>query len=116
MRNVRETDQVGQQLYGDQYLALRFEDILSNPYQAVSKLWVLLGEDPNGLAEMVYQEMNQNPDADWQQAAAGKLVTNLEKGKHGSWKQLFTERDKRIFKEIAGEFLVEWGYEKDLDW
>ena len=58
---AKQGTQVGQQLYGDQYLALRFEDILSNPYQAVSKLWVLLGQDPNGLAEMVNQEMNQNP-------------------------------------------------------
>ena len=60
--------------------------------------------------------MNRNPDADWQKQQAGDLVSNLSKGKRGSWQQLFTERDKQIFKEIAGETLIEWGYAKDNNW
>jgi hypothetical protein len=38
------------------------------------------------------------------------------KGVSGDWRQDFTEADKRAFKEIAGEMLVELGYERDLDW
>ena len=30
--------------------------------------------------------------------------------------RLFTEKDKAVFKEVAGGVLVKWGYEKDLNW
>ena len=29
---------------------------------------------------------------------------------------MFTERDKEVFKEEAGDLLIELGYEKDVDW
>jgi hypothetical protein len=38
------------------------------------------------------------------------------KGIAGDWKNHFKEEDKRIFKEIAGDLLIQLGYEKDLDW
>jgi hypothetical protein len=116
VKNVFETDQMGQELYGDHYHVLRYEDLLSHPYETIAKVWQFLGADPTGLDEIVAQEMERNPDADYQRKAAGELVKNLEKGKRDSWRALFTEEDKRIFKEIAGETLITWGYEKDLEW
>jgi hypothetical protein len=38
------------------------------------------------------------------------------KGIAGDWKNVFAERDKKIFKKEAGGLLVELGYEKDHDW
>ncbi|HGY54742.1 MAG TPA: hypothetical protein ENK44_03480 [Caldithrix abyssi] len=37
-------------------------------------------------------------------------------GKAGNWKTVFTERQKDLFKEIAGDLLIELGYEKDYNW
>jgi len=37
-------------------------------------------------------------------------------GKSGNWKTVFTERQKDLFKEIAGDLLIELGYEKDYNW
>jgi len=34
----------------------------------------------------------------------------------GDWRNVFTEEDKRIFKEAAGDLLVELHYEKDNEW
>ena len=34
----------------------------------------------------------------------------------GDWKNHFTEEDRRVFKEEAGELLIRLGYEEDLDW
>jgi hypothetical protein len=34
----------------------------------------------------------------------------------GSWREIFTNADKEIFKEIAGDTLISAGYEEDLDW
>lgn len=42
--------------------------------------------------------------------------SNFREGKIGSWKNYFTEDHKKVFKETAGDLLIRWGYEKDLNW
>ena len=37
-------------------------------------------------------------------------------GKTGEWKKYFTDEHKRIFKKVAGNLLMQLGYEKDNDW
>ena len=115
-QNLIETDLLGHQLYGDRYFSLRYEDLLARPYDMLSKVWAFLGVNPDTLEPRVEQEMVQNPDADWQNQKAPDLAAALEKGKRGSWKQLFTETDKRQFKAVAGDVLISWGYEQNLDW
>jgi hypothetical protein len=38
------------------------------------------------------------------------------KGIAGDWKNHLTAEDKRIFKDLAGDLLIQLGYEKNLDW
>ena len=38
------------------------------------------------------------------------------KGSIGGWKSVFTEEHKAEFKKVAGELLIELGYERDLNW
>ncbi len=42
-----------------------------------------------------------------------KILLHFAKGQASNWQRLFTPRDKSLFKEIAGEMLVKWKYEKD---
>lgn len=116
VHNVIETDKRGQDLFGERYLALRFEDLLARPGDEMNRLWSFLGVDTeiNGLDEAITEELTRNPDADWQQYKAGDIVQILQKGKHGSWRELFTERDIQIFEEIAGKMLLKWGYKSNL--
>ncbi len=37
-------------------------------------------------------------------------------GKTGEWRRYFTPAHKRLFKEVAGDLLIQLGYEKDNDW
>jgi hypothetical protein len=64
----------------------------------------------------VIDEMNHNPDADWQREQAPELVAALEKGRTGGWRALFTASDRNTIRAIAGQTLVDWGYEESLDW
>jgi hypothetical protein len=114
--NVTDTDQLGHQLYGERYFSLRYEDLIARPYEMLSKVWSFLGVNPGTLESKVAAEMASNPDADWQGQKAPELAAMLEKGKQGSWKQLFTERDKAVFKQAAGSVLITWGYELNIDW
>jgi hypothetical protein len=118
VKNVQETDREGRAVYGGRYLSLRYEDLLADPLAEMKRLWAFLGvavDDP-ALAQVLAAEMQRNPDADWQHQKAGALIAPLEKGKQGSWRELFTARDRADFKAVAGQTLVDWGYEKDLEW
>ncbi|MBC7876706.1 MAG: sulfotransferase domain-containing protein [Anaerolineales bacterium] len=37
-------------------------------------------------------------------------------GKTGGWKEHFFEEHKKLFKDVAGDLLVQLGYEKNNDW
>jgi hypothetical protein len=112
VKNVSETDSLGKQFFGTQYASVRYEDLLAKPWEQMSRLWNFLGVDVDlpELPEILQAELASNPDRDWQKQKAGDLISPLEKGKSGSWRELFTERDKTIFQHVAGETLESWDY------
>ena len=115
--NLTETDAEGQRLYGDRYLSLRYEDLLSNPFAEMQKLWGFLGvlADPS-LEPAVKDELLSNPDETWQAQRNESIASFLPKGNAGNWRKMFTKHDQQVFKNVAGETLIKWGYEKDLTW
>ena len=118
VKNVVETDQAGRERFGERFHCLRYEDLLASPWEAMSKLWAFLGADASlpGLQELLANELQENPDADWQQQKSADIAGALTKGRRGTWRELFTARDRQIFKDIAGQTLIQWNYEKDLNW
>jgi hypothetical protein len=68
------------------------------------------------LGKKIKTEMGSNPDEEWQAQRDEGIASFLPKGQAGNWQRLFNERDKSIFKEVAGEMLTKWKYEKDLNW
>jgi len=118
VENLEETDCLANDLFGSAYLRLRYEDLLSDPVSTLEEIWSFLGFseiDPK-LKETVLSEMTRNPDEEWQKEQANEMATNIQKGKSGSWKDLFSDQDRQLAKKIAGETLIKWGYEKDLEW
>ena len=111
-RNVTETEAMGKSLYGERYASLRYEDLLSDPLGQMRRLWRVLGADPDlpQLKTTLEQELQSNPDADWQREKAGEIADPLQKGKRGSWRVMFTARDRAIFEAAAGDTLRAWGY------
>lgn len=117
-KDLTETDAEAQKLYGENYHSLRYEDLLENPFVEMTKIWKFLGvkKISNSLENAIQAEMSSNPDEEWQAQRNEGIASFLPKGQAGNWQRLFTERDKSVFKEVAGEMLVRWGYEKDLNW
>ncbi|MBI3739418.1 MAG: sulfotransferase domain-containing protein, partial [Chloroflexi bacterium] len=116
--NLQETEDKGRRLFGENYFALRYEDLLAKPFDEMSKLWKFLGvkKISKSLEKEIKTEMSSNPDEEWQERRNEDIASFLPKGQAGNWARLFTARDTAIFKEVAGEVLVKWKYEKDLDW
>jgi hypothetical protein len=103
---------MGAELYVDRYLALRYEDLLARPWEELAQLWAFLGADSSlpGLDEALQDELDHNPDAEWQREKAKEIAEPLQKGKQGSWQDMFTEQDRQVFHQVAAETLRAWGY------
>ncbi|MBK9924198.1 MAG: sulfotransferase [Anaerolineales bacterium] len=118
VNDLTETDAESQKLYGENYHSLRYEDLLASPFAEMIKLWKFLNvkKISETLEKAIKAEMSSNPDEEWQAKRNEGIASFLPKGQAGNWQRLFTARDKSVFKEVAGEMLVKWGYEKDLNW
>lgn len=118
VKNLQETEDEGRRLFSDGYFGMRYEDLLSTPFDEMSKLWNFLGvkKVDASLDKTLRDEMASNPDEEWQAKRNEGIASFLPKGQAGNWQRLFTEKDKSVFKDVAGEMLVKWKYEKDLSW
>ena len=116
--NLQEIEDEGKRLFGKNYFALRYEDLLSNSFDEMIRLWKFLSvkKVEKSLAKKIKLEMGSNPDEEWQAQRDEGIASFLPKGQAGNWQRLFSERDKSIFKEVAGEMLIKWNYQKDLNW
>lgn len=46
----------------------------------------------------------------------GQGSKTFRRGQIGSWREHFNDEHKEAFKRVAGQYLIELGYERDLDW
>ncbi|MDP1715448.1 MAG: sulfotransferase [Anaerolineales bacterium] len=118
VEDLQETEDEGKRLFGENYIGMRYEDLLNNSFEEMSRLWKFLGvKNINvSLVDEIKTEMGSNPDEEWQAKRNEGIASFLPKGQAGNWSKLFTARDRMIFKEAAGEMLKKWKYEKDSDW
>ncbi|MEW6084807.1 MAG: sulfotransferase [Chloroflexota bacterium] len=116
--DVSEIDSEARRLYKRDSMTLRYEDLLKNPFEEMSRLWKFLGVKTinKTLERRIKAEMASNPDEEWQAKRDEGIASFLPKGQAGNWQRLFSARDKSVFKEVAGAMLVKWKYEKDLNW
>ncbi len=114
---TRRAREDGRALLGDRYLELRYEDMKSDPVRCVTGAFEFLGADasPDRVRACVER-------ASFERATKGRKPGEerptefLRKGISGEWREVFTETDRQVFKEAAGEFLIELGYERDEAW
>ena len=116
--DVSEVEGEGMRLFPTAFMTARFEDLLRDPFGEVCKVWQFLGASAakQTLEQAIQGEMSSNPDQEWQSRRNEDIATFLTKGQAGNWRTLFTEEDKALFKQVAGETLVKCGYETDLSW
>ncbi|MGJ3195539.1 glycosyltransferase [Peribacillus frigoritolerans] len=91
-----------------------FEELTRNNHsqnesimKIINFLWGDL-EQLNLTKQQLLQKMKQNINY--------QASDTFRKGKIGDWKIEFNEEHKKAFKEIAGDLLIQLGYEKDNDW
>jgi hypothetical protein len=92
-------------------LCLRFEDLINNRDAA---LITMLDE----VEKTGYQILTPREEAlsVLIEAIQPKKSHTFRSGRTGSWKELFTDEHKKLFKDVAGDLVVQLGYEKNNDW
>jgi hypothetical protein len=92
-------------------LSMRFEDLILDRAAALARLLDYL--EPHGFSPSIGR--HQAVETLAQAIAPGKSGT-FRKGKPGNWQEHFTPANKALFKETAGDLLVQLGYERDNNW
>lgn len=92
-------------------LCLRYEDFINDRYHTLGMVVDHFLKRVNTVStardEIIKSlEININP----------RNSPTFRTGKTGEWKKYFKEEHKKIFKEVAGQLLIDLGYEKTLDW
>jgi hypothetical protein len=98
------------------YTEVRYENLLERPIKEVRRLLKFLGADSSEetakrCVERAGFERSTNRERGQEDSSS-----RSRKGVAGDWKETFTEEDKRVFKEAAGDLLIELGYEEDNNW
>lgn len=101
-------------VYDPTICAVRYEDFIISKqtrekalYKIINYLWDDLSHMGMTKKELLsIMENNINPEKAW----------TFRKGEIGNWKEEFSENNKKSFKKVSGNFLIEFGYEANLDW
>lgn len=89
------------------YICVRLEDIIEDPSGIILHIAESLELPVNidmTLRLISYKEMSKS------------AKSHMRRGVTGDWKNHFTQEHKNIFKNVAGEELIKFGYEKDSRW
>jgi len=92
-------------------MCLRFEDLINNRDVTLNSM---LGEvEKTGYKIPTPREQ---AIAVLVEAIQPQKSHTFRSGKTGGWKTYFTDEHKKLFKKVAGDLVVQLGYEKDNDW
>lgn len=92
-------------------LSMRFEDLILNRETALGQILDYL--ETRGYLPVVDHHQAVNI---LEESIAPRRSGTFRKGQPGNWQEHFTEANKAILKEQAGDLLVTLGYEKNANW
>jgi hypothetical protein len=92
-------------------MCIRFEDLINNRDATLNQM--LDEVEKTGYKIPTPREKSLSVLVE---AIQPKKSHTFRSGKTGGWKEYFTEEHKKLFKDVAGDLLVELSYEKNNDW
>ena len=98
----------------NKYIEVKYEDLVNDPVNSIGKVFKFLGLELISKDKLLNFYKYENQDE--------KHLQNIEVGQPlykktiGRWKKDMTAKEKEMFKKMAGEMLLELGYEDNLNW
>ncbi len=95
------------------YMEIKYEDLINNPVESIKKVYKFLNLEMIK-DEKIFNFYKSERDKDHpSNIEVGKKLYNRSVHR---WKENMSSKEKKIFKKMAGELLIELGYEKDFSW
>lgn len=95
-------------------LSLRFEDLVGDQGGGSNEAQIKAVTD---LAHHLELHLSEQVIETVASSLFGKeLSFTFRKGQIGDWKNYFTDEHKTLFKKVAGQLLIDLGYESDMNW
>ncbi len=114
---IRRARADGRELLEERYLEVHYEEMLADPIACTGRVLGFLDADTEAPAIEACVE-----GASFERATRGRSRGDerptefLRNGLAGQWKDVFTAVDRETFKRVAGDLLIELGYETDAAW
>lgn len=111
---VGKTVEDGPALLGANYAEVRYEDLLARPEAEARRLLEFLGADADDetarrcVSAASFEKLSKGRERGEEDPSSF-----FRKGVAGDWRNTFTEQDRRVFEEAAGDLLARLGYEQD---
>lgn len=104
------------QLYGQRCLEVRYEDLLDDPHR-VGSIFAFLGvSTDDAIVEQCVERNTFEKQSKGRKPGQADPTHPARKGIAGDWRNYFTDANRALFKELAGDVLIELGYESGCDW
>jgi glycosyltransferase involved in cell wall biosynthesis len=108
---VRRGRRQGRQLFGDNYLETRYENLLDDPEAELGRILGFLGANTDSTLVRNISEKNSFENVTGRGRGEEEPASFNRRGEAGEWREIFTREDRRVFEESAGELLSELGYD-----
>jgi len=91
-----------------QIMVIRYESLFKDTEKIRNEMYKFLGLDP-----LLAKPLDELTSPGFKKE---NFKSHYRKGQPGDWKNYFTENTCKWFKEIAGQKLIDLGYENDMNW
>jgi len=112
---VSKAHRNGTTLYGRRYLEIRYEDLLQDTPDTLRRVFQLLRASSNDRIVKHCVRASSFERVSNRQRGEEDSLSFFRKGVAGDWRDVFTQRDREIYEELAGDQLIKMGYGKTRD-
>jgi hypothetical protein len=107
----------GPELLESNYVETRYEDLLRDTASEMGRLLEFLEVSPDeDVIRRLVDQASFESTSGGRQRGVEDSTSFVRKGVAGDWKNVFSDKDRQVFKEEAGDLLVRLGYEEDTNW
>jgi glycosyltransferase involved in cell wall biosynthesis len=112
-RRTSKASREGTELFGENFLRLKYEDLLHKPEKTMQPVFELLGAQADEEVVSRCVEKNSFEKAAGRPRGSEESASFFRKGVAGDWRARFTPQDRKVYEQVAGQTLLEMGYALD---
>lgn len=96
---------------------IKYEDMLARPVSVIAEIFTFMNVSTDDmLVNKVVNETSFENVSGGRKPGEEDQNSYFRKGIVGDWINHFGDKEKAIIRQIGGEEIIRWGYEKDLNW